>query len=1150
MLWRAWILITSLVTALLIIESPTNNQAFKPLLSSTTTGYLGGLGWIRDTITTGQNTVTSPLYVSCPMPTCVAIDGFGNVFNATNAGQSTPWSSYFLYNLNEPPGDLSCDAAGECAVALLTTPGEVMWSNYPTIASRWIITQISGASLLQTISCVYGSGEGCLTGDLTGAVYGSTNGFQSNTTTSLTQYSIMAVSCPSFNFCAAVDSNGDFFYSNSPFNSSPQWISSGRADSSAKPSILSCASTSLCVIGDSAGNALSSTNPTSTTPTWNLQKIDNGTPLTSASCPTVSFCTLADTYGGNIFTSTNPAGGNWVMQHLFPGGGKITVDCSNSTFCILGHTDGHVYFSNNPTSASSWTSNQIDSVVEIFNTNCIQLPSLFVNGQPTDWCGAITGNSVLTAPAALSGTGKWITTPLLASAAFTSIACNYYLSGFLHLPSPWCIITASDGTVLYSNNPSGGSSAWNGPISVSTNPLVGSTCYSTSSCLAIDSQGNIYSTTNMGSSWNLQATLPINGSVGGITCAPPSQGACYAFDNLGDIWELYSTCFSSNGWCQITSSSNLSSGSLLTALSCPTASQCIASANVNGALFLSQLNSGAITTSSQFSSAKYQLIVSCPTTTTCFASDGVGDVFYSGNPFSSSPSYSSAQLDGVARPTSISCDSATFCAISDSDSSLLLGTNLPVITSVVSNEGPITGSQQLLISGLNLSSTTAVQFGSTNAQSFQTTAQGSIIAVTPAASQVGSVDIYVTNSVGVSVPRMTDQYNYVSGLPYFPVTPVRICDTRAGAVANPCNSGGAHTLGPGGTLNLQVTGNNGVPSSAVAVVLNVTVTDTTAWSYLTIWPTGTTRPVTSNLNWQSYQTVANLTTPTLSSSGSISFYNAFGKADVVVDLEGYFAPYSSASASGAYIPFGPMRIVDTRSNSGYFGAGSTLKPGATLTFSVVGYPIYPSALVLNVTATNTTANGGYLTIWPAGQTKPLASNLNWNAGQTVANRVIVPVGTNLSVSIYNASGNTDVIVDISGYLTDTTLGIASGSYYNAVSPQRICDTRSGVAANQCNQNGNGTLGPSSVLKVSSPNLASNEVALMTNTTATNTTTWGYLSVAPDGQPAPYSSDINWNSANQTVPNAVLPGLSTSGVFDVYNALGKVDVIVDLEGYFQ
>ena len=73
-----------------------------------------------------------------------------------------------------------------------------------------------------------------------------------------------------------------------------------------------------------------------------------------------------------------------------------------------------------------------------------------------------------------------------------------------------------------------------------------------------------------------------------------------------------------------------------------------------------------------------------------------------------------------------------------------------------------------------------------------------------------------------------------------------------------------------------------------AVVLNITVTDTTAASFLTLWPDGTTQPLASDLNWVAGDTLPNLIVVKLGANGSIDFYNGFGMTDVIVDVVGWY----------------------------------------------------------------------------------------------------------------------------------------------------------------------------------------------------------------------------------------------------------------------
>jgi len=410
---------------------------------------------------------------------------------------------------------------------------------------------------------------------------------------------------------------------------------------------------------------------------------------------------------------------------------------------------------------------------------------------------------------------------------------------------------------------------------------------------------------------------------------------------------------------------------------------------------------------------------------------------------------------------------------------------------------------------------------------------------------------------------------------YHPINPVRVADTRSGS--NEPYSG--QTLGPGSSLNVQITNANkdGVPTSATAVVINVTAVDATTTSYLTVWPTGATRPLASNLNFTANSIVPNLVEIELGQSGQISIYNAFGDVNVLVDVEGYVGPATSPG-EGLFNPVPPYRVCDTRTGPATNQCtGKTLKANSVLTIQVTGWPNSPtsppstgtvpnepgvSAVVLNVTATDTTA-WSYLTIWPAGSTRPVASNLNWTSGgTTVANRVIVPVNSSGQISIYNYAGSVDVAVDVNGWFTDASNPEATGTGFNGLVPYRICDTRlgSGVPPNQCNNYGTsaGTLSSNSTISVvvaglgGVPTMSSTNApqAVVLNVTATDTTgNGGYLTIWPDGTSRPISSDLNWN-AGQTKANLVLVKTGSDGKVDVYNFTGSTDVIIDVVGWYS
>jgi len=94
-------------------------------------------------------------------------------------------------------------------------------------------------------------------------------------------------------------------------------------------------------------------------------------------------------------------------------------------------------------------------------------------------------------------------------------------------------------------------------------------------------------------------------------------------------------------------------------------------------------------------------------------------------------------------------------------------------------------------------------------------------------------------------------------------------------------------VGPGGKLVLQLGASNGVPLKATAAVLNVTVTDATATSLLTVYPDGQSLPGVSNLNFSKGETIPNLVVvPVI--DGKVDFTNALGNVQVFADLMGYY----------------------------------------------------------------------------------------------------------------------------------------------------------------------------------------------------------------------------------------------------------------------
>src|SRR5665647_1230081 len=155
------------------------------------------------------------------------------------------------------------------------------------------------------------------------------------------------------------------------------------------------------------------------------------------------------------------------------------------------------------------------------------------------------------------------------------------------------------------------------------------------------------------------------------------------------------------------------------------------------------------------------------------------------------------------------------------------------------------------------------------------------------------------------------------------MTPVRVLDTRFGTGAPQAQ------LGTGQTLTLTVPN---LPAGTTAVALNVTVTGPTAASWLTVYPGGQPRPVASNLNYLTGQTIPNMVMVPLGPGNTVTFYNSAGTVNVIADVLGYFAPGTGAGFTGRT----PVRVLDTRIGVG--APKAKLGAGHSLTLTVPGLP--------------------------------------------------------------------------------------------------------------------------------------------------------------------------------------------------------------------
>jgi hypothetical protein len=427
-----------------------------------------------------------------------------------------------------------------------------------------------------------------------------------------------------------------------------------------------------------------------------------------------------------------------------------------------------------------------------------------------------------------------------------------------------------------------------------------------------------------------------------------------------------------------------------------------------------------------------------------------------------------------------------------------------------------------------------------------------------------------------------------SGGEYHPLTPTRIFETRGSGVNNTA-PGPRPTSAAGSAFNIDVLGQGGVPAEVagvnrdvLAVVLNVTVIDPTAAGYLSISPTGSGAGVSSLVNFGQGENVPNLAVVGAGTNGAVSINlvtpQGAAAAHVAVDVFGWIAKsdYPDTADTGArFIPVGPGRILDTRSSPTPAGwaSGRALPADGRLALPIRGADsVLPSVtdivpasanvtgVMVNITAVANTADtfiSATPNPLPPGQ--PGTSNTNLRRGQVKANMAIVPVGADGNIHLYNATGDTHLIIDVLGYLeSGRPADSTTGRVVPLDAPFRVFDTRQPEFGST--PLGFGTSESWSFADfASSVNLGGVPIgaqsALLGNLTGTGLARTyptvpvsTYMTMYPGGVGLPESSNINVVEG-QTVPNMSLLKYGTVGgdanVINAYNYDGSLHYLLDV-----
>jgi hypothetical protein len=367
-----------------------------------------------------------------------------------------------------------------------------------------------------------------------------------------------------------------------------------------------------------------------------------------------------------------------------------------------------------------------------------------------------------------------------------------------------------------------------------------------------------------------------------------------------------------------------------------------------------------------------------------------------------------------------------------------------------------------------------------------------------------------------------------------PLDPARLCDTRSSPQPR------TFTRLSSRLIRVPVIGRGGVRIGSRAVVLSITAINRGGPSFVTAYPSGTTRPVVANLNLGARgDIVSNLVTVPVGRDGSVLIY-VDGTAELIVDLAGAYTPVTASARAGrTVLRTSSVRVVDTRLRT-------KIRPDGNLRVLVDKYvPADATAVLVNLTVTGSD-RAGFFTAYPLGAARrPLAANVNVTGKNQVRSvAAIVKIGTAPSDGkrgfIVYSSGGANVIVDLAGYITGPDAPLSRVGMFVPRTPERIYDSR---RAGQI-----GKLWPGWTVEFPIPSsIRSGAQGVAMNLTTSGTRASGFITVYPAGNPRPLAANLNPTKPRQQIGNHVITRTSTRGIA-VYHARGG-HVIADLAGYY-
>jgi SpoIID/LytB domain protein len=262
-------------------------------------------------------------------------------------------------------------------------------------------------------------------------------------------------------------------------------------------------------------------------------------------------------------------------------------------------------------------------------------------------------------------------------------------------------------------------------------------------------------------------------------------------------------------------------------------------------------------------------------------------------------------------------------------------------------------------------------------------------------------------------------------------------------------------------------------------------------------------------------------------------------------------PTTTTPAAGPLLfnQIAPRRLVDTR--IGLNASRAPVAGGCVLSLrpaSIAQLPAAARAVSLNVTVTDPLA-AGFVTAYPCDRGVPLASTVNFRAGQTVANQVSVPLDGNGEVCVY-ALQRTELVIDLLGWFGVEPGGAAAsagggGERFSPLAPTRLADTRTGTGGAP----GPVAAGGSLVVPLGAAGLpaGARPAAVVLNVTSTESAAPGFVTAYACGSERPLASNLNPAPGIDVAAHVVAP-VGADGTVCLYT-LQPTHLVVDVTGWY-